>query len=51
MLLLSETLFLMFMCMSSACKCSQKPEEGIGSPRAGVAGECELPDVGAGNQT
>lgn len=27
------------------------PEEGVRSPREGVTGGCELPDVGARNQT
>lgn len=28
-----------------------RPEEGIRFPRAGVTDDCELSDVGAGNQT
>lgn len=26
--------------------CSQRPEEGIGSPGAGVIRHCEVPDMG-----
>lgn len=28
-----------------------RPGEGIGVPGAGVTGNCELPSIGAGNQT
>lgn len=28
-----------------------RPEEGVRSPRAGITGSCELPDVGAGHRT
>lgn len=30
-------------------RCLQRPEEGSGSPGAGVMGGRELPNVGAGN--
>lgn len=32
-------------------RCLWSPEESIWSPRTGVIGDCELPDMGAGNQT
>lgn len=36
-----------------ACVCRYPPrqEEGLRAPKAGVAGSCEAPDVGDGNQT
>ena len=30
---------------------SWRPEKGAGSSRAGVTGSCELPNIGAENQT
>lgn len=30
--------------------CLQGPEEGLRSPRVGVRGGCEPPDIGAGNK-
>lgn len=36
-----------FVCVS--VKCPRRPDEDIGSPGAGVAGSCELPDVGNGH--
>lgn len=37
--------------MCTWLKCFQRPEEGVGSPRAGVTCMCELPNMGAGNWT
>ena len=45
-------IYLSFMCMPARVyvyMCLQRPEEGIGSPGAGVESSCGLPDVGAGN--
>lgn len=33
------------------CPCPWRPEEGVESPGARVVDFCELPDMGAGNQT
>lgn len=35
----------------SCVQCPQRAEEGIRSPEAGVTVSCELPSMGAGNQT
>lgn len=32
------------------CRCTLRTEEDIRSPEAGVTANCELPDVGSGNQ-
>lgn len=32
------------------CACSHMPEDYVGSPGAGVVGDCRLPDIGAGIQ-
>jgi hypothetical protein len=31
------------------CRHPQRPDEGFRSPRTGVTGSCEQPDVGVGN--
>ena len=36
---------------SHVCTWPWRSAESAGSPGAGVTGSCELPDVGAGNQT
>lgn len=33
------------------CACVQMPEEGIRSPKSGVTGGCDPPEMGDGNQT
>lgn len=33
------------MCRCHVCGCPQRPEDGFGSPRTGVRGTCEPPDV------
>ena len=40
-------------CVYTPCayRSQWRPEEGVGSPGAGVAGGCELPGVGAGKRT
>ena len=47
--------YILFLCMCMhmiyECKPCAWPEEGAGSPRAGVTGSCEPPKVGAGRQT
>lgn len=34
----------------NVCRCTLRAEEDIRSPEAGVTANCELPDVGSGNQ-
>ena len=41
----------MSLCVLHVCKSPQGPERDVVSPGTGVTGVCELPDVGAGNQT
>lgn len=48
-------LFTIYLCVSVGIqahthRCLRRPE-AFGSPAAGVKGACELPDLGAGNQT
>lgn len=44
--------FIIYVCVSALCAhvyvCLHRPEEGFGSPGAGVAVGCEPPDMGAG---
>lgn len=47
---------IMFSCVyvlesTHECKCPQSPEEGVGSPGAGVSGSYELSSVGSGTRT
>ena len=41
----------MGLCASHVWQSPQRPVEAVRSPGTGVAGHCEPPDVGAGNQT
>lgn len=43
--------FNVYFYLASACSWLQKPEVQLGSPGAGTIGDCELPDISAGNQT
>lgn len=43
--------FNVYFYLASACAWLQKSEEHVGSPRAGIIGGCEPPDISAGNQT
>jgi hypothetical protein len=41
----------LYECMIHVYRCSQRPEESIRSPRAGILGGCELPDMCSEDQT
>jgi hypothetical protein len=36
----------MYVCVPCGYKCSQRPEEGVGSPRVGVTDSCKPPIMG-----
>lgn len=39
----------MYLCLACVYRCPQKPEEGVRTPRDGLTGSCESPDMDAGN--
>lgn len=41
----------MYLCLACVYRCPQKPEEGVRTPRDGLTGGCESPDMDAGNWT
>lgn len=44
----------MYLCVgmyTCECRCPRSSDEGLRSPGVGVAGSCEWPEIGAGNQT